>query len=116
MGIRERLGWRRGWSVDERATTDELRSEEGVARTSDAGEGRVVFLDENGERRRLPADLGELSPAQRDAAIAGMSEALGAGAPDAARRAAVERLTELRAAGKISEEQFHAERRRLESY
>lgn len=52
----------------------------------------------------------------RDAALAAMSQALGAAPPDVARMAAIERLTELRAAGRISEEQYRDERRRLESY
>ena len=42
--------------------------------------------------------------------------ALGAAPADEARLAAVERLTELRAAGSISEETFTRERRRLEEY
>lgn len=56
------------------------------------------------------------SEEERDAALAAMSQALGAAAPDVARVAAIERLTELRAAGRISEEQYRKERRRLESY
>lgn len=63
---------------------------------------------------RKPAD--EPSAEQRDAAIAAMSQALGAAPPDLARMAAVERLTEMRAAGTISAEQYRKERRRLESY
>ncbi|MDP1850194.1 MAG: hypothetical protein Q8K79_20575 [Solirubrobacteraceae bacterium] len=80
-----------------------------------AAGGRVVYVDEHGQARRLPADLSELSPESRDAAIAAMSQALGA-RPDAARVAALERLTELRAAGRMSEEQYRRERRRIEEY
>ena len=115
MGLRDRLGWKLGWRVDERATTD-LAANEAAPPASPQGAGRVVYVDENGQPRRLPADLSRLSTDERDAAIAAMSQALGAPAPDLARMAAIERLTELRAAGKMSEEQYHKERRRLESY
>lgn len=105
--LRRKLTWR----VKERATAD-LAAEPHPPTDG----GRVVYEDEHGRPRRLPADLGELSPEQRDAAIGALSQALGAGPPDAARAAAIERLTELRAAGKMTEEQFQKERRRLESY
>ena len=110
MDPKGRLRRKLTWRVKERATTDL------AADSPPADGGRVVFEDEHGRPRRLPANLGELSPEQRDAAIGALSQALGAGPPDAARLAAIERLTELRAAGKLSEEQFHKERRRLESY
>lgn len=51
------------------------------------------------------------SAAQRSAALA---SALGAADPDYARLAVVERLTELRAAGRIDQETFERERRRLQ--
>lgn len=114
--MRRRMGRRLTWRVDERATSAELAADPAAPLPSDSGEGRVVYVDENGRSRRLPADLGELSAEERDAAIAATSQALGAGPPDYARTAAIERLTELRAAGRISEEQFHKERRRLEDY
>lgn len=112
MDPRERLRKKLTWRVKERATTDRA-----AASPPSPGEGgSVVFEDEHGRPRRLPANLGELTTEQRDAAIGALSQALGAGPPDAARLAAIERLTELRAAGKLTEEQFHKERRRLESY
>lgn len=106
--LRKKLTWR----AKERATTDLAMGPQPPPTEG----GRVVFEDEHGRPRRLPADLGELSPEQRDAAIGALSQALGAGPPDAAKIAAIERLTELRAAGKLTEEQFNKERRRLESY
>ena len=112
MDPKGRLRRKLTWRVKERATTD--RAADSARPPADGG--RVVFEDEHGRPRRLPADLGELSPEQRDAAIGALSQALGAGPPDAARVAAIERLTEMRAAGKLTEEQFHKERRRLESY
>ncbi|MFP5361197.1 MAG: hypothetical protein ACLGI5_00535 [Thermoleophilia bacterium] len=104
------------WRVDETATSDELNAGRAGQVPPAAAGGRVVYVDENGLRRHLPADLSELSGAQRDAAIGAMARSLGAAPRDLARRAAIERLTELRAAGKMTEEQFHTERRRLEEY
>jgi hypothetical protein len=112
MDPKGRLRRKLTWRVKERATTDRA-----AEATPAAGEGgSVVFEDEHGRPRRLPANLDELTPEQRDAAIGALSQALGAAPPDAARLAAIERLTELRAAGKLTEEQFQKERRRLESY
>jgi hypothetical protein len=45
-----------------------------------------------------------------------LSEVLGAAPVDEARLAAIERLTEMRAAGSISEEDFAREKRRLQAY
>lgn len=87
-----------------------------LARLRKAGErpgGRLVYVDENGNRRRLPADMAALTPDERRAAVAALSSALGAPDPDYARLAAVERLTEMRAAGTLSEEDYRRERRRL---
>ncbi len=105
------------WRVDEDATTDAQLAEPGPLPLSSApAEGRTIFVDQDGRRRRLPADLASLSAEQRDAALTGMSQALGAPPMDLARMAAIERLTELRAAGRISEEKFNKERTRLMNY
>ena len=61
-------------------------------------------------------DRAGMTPEQRDAALDAASQALGAAPREHARVAAIERLTELRAAGTISQEQFERERRRLEAY
>ena len=119
MDWKKRLGRKLTWRVDENATTAdavEARATPWDPSDPSAGGGRVVFVDESGEQRRLPEDMSQLRPEERDAAIEGLSQALGAGPPDQARMAAIERLTELRAAGAISEEQFQKERRRLEDY
>lgn len=97
----------RAWEVD---------PAESIARSLKPGErpgGRLVYVDEHGRRRRLPADMAELTPEERRAAAAGLSSALGAPDPGYARLAAVERLAELRAAGKVDEEDYKRERRRL---
>lgn len=116
MDWKKRLGRRLVWRVDERATADDAMR--GPAPPADPAEaaGRVVYVDESGERRRLPAEMSQLGPQERDAAIAALSQALGAGPQGYASMAAIERLTELRAAGTISEEQFERERRRLEDF
>jgi len=95
------------WKVDEaqsRAHLDEADMGAG---------GRLVYVDEHGRRRRLPADMAELTPGEVRAAAGALSSALGAPDPDYARLAAVERLTEMRAAGTVSEENYKRERRRL---
>ena len=104
------------WGVDEEATKAELLADDFTTPGAGPARGRVVFVDENGRPRHLPADLGELSREQRDAAIAALSQQLGGAPPDMARTAAIERLTELRAAGKITEEHFIRERNRLMNY
>lgn len=116
MDWKQRLGRKLAWRVDESATADDVMRRPAPPADPAGSGGRVVFVDENGEPRRLPTDMSELRPEERDAAIEAMSQALGAGPPDHARMAAIERLTELRAAGTISEEQFQRERRRLEDY
>lgn len=112
---KERIGRKLNWRLDESATIDDLtRDDAGLA--PPGGGGRVVFVDHEGRARRLPANLDELSREERDAAIAAMSQALGAPPPDVARTAAIERLTELHAAGKLSDDDFRRERKRLEEY
>ena len=95
------------WEVDKEVSLARLR------RAEEPPGGRLVYVDEHGRRRRLPADLAELTPEERRAAVAALSRALGGPDPDDARLAAVERLTEMRAAGRVSEENFLRERRRL---
>ena len=63
------------------------------------------------------ADDESASPASGDEELADraadLSRSLGRMPPDEQRIAAIERLTELRAAGKVSEENFIKEKRRL---
>ena len=111
----KRLGRKLTWRVDDDAMAAELTPDAPPLGAGPPG-GRVVYSDEHGQRHRLPADLGELTAEERDAAIDAMSQALGAPPRDYARAAAIERLTELRAAGRMTEEQFQKERRRIEDY
>jgi len=95
------------WKVD---------AAQSLARSLEPGErpgGRLVYVDEHGQRHLLPADMAQLTPEELRAATAALSSALGAPDPDYARLAAVERLTEMRAAGTLSEENYKRERRRL---
>ncbi len=95
------------WKVDEDQSRARLdKPEQGPG-------GRLVYVDEHGRRRRLPANMADLTPGEVRAAAGALSSALGAPDPDYARLAAVERLTEMRAAGTVSEENYKRERRRL---
>ncbi|MBA3748967.1 MAG: hypothetical protein H0W96_15960 [Solirubrobacterales bacterium] len=103
------------WRVDEEATAADIHVPAERIRPLNPGEeGRTVFRDEDGQRRRLPVDLTSLSPAHRDAALAAMQSALGAGPPNFAVMAAVQRLDQMRASGRLSEEQYQKERKRIE--
>ena len=104
------------WSVDEGATSADMVDDPAPLDPRGGTEGRVVFRDENGMPRRLPADLSRLSPHHRDAALAAMGNALRAGPPNVAVQAAIHMLKQKRAAGKITEEQFQKEKARLENY
>lgn len=95
------------WKVDKEESLARLR------KADDPHGGRLVYVDEDGRHRRLPADISTLTREERRAAANALSAALGAPDPDYARLAAVERLTEMRAAGTLSEENFNRERRRL---
>ena len=64
--------------------------------------------DEGGARRGTDEGSAEVSEL-----LTGLSQTLGRARPEEQRIAAVERLTELRAAGKVSEENYLKERRRL---
>ena len=104
-----------GWRVDEDATAADLHlPADRIRPLRPNEEGRTVFRDVDGQRRRLPADLTGLSRGDRDAALQAMGNALGTGPPNFAVMAAVQRLDEMRASGRISQEQYEKERRRIE--
>lgn len=101
---------KRGWKVDAaRSFARLLKGGQGGQRSG----GELVYRDEQGRERRLPADMAQLTLQERRAAIDALSRELGAPDPDDARVAAVERLTERRAAGAVSENDYQRERRRL---
>ncbi len=100
------------WEVDQEATRARLRVEASRTGPGEAG-GKMIYADQHGKHRRLPADMSELTGAELGATAAALSSELGAPSPDYARIAAVERLNELRAAGAVSEENYIREKRRL---
>ncbi|MDQ3630588.1 MAG: SHOCT domain-containing protein [Actinomycetota bacterium] len=98
------------WRVDVAATRARLQNEAPEEATRG---GRLVYTDEHGRRRRLPADVSELSPQEVMAAAKASSYELGAVEPSYVQIVAIERLNELRAAGAFSEEDYLREKRRI---
>jgi len=104
------------WKVEGEESMDDL-----VQRTSPSdpdvdGGGMMIYTDERGQRRRIPAERGKLSSGELRAAANALRVDLGGAPADYARIAVIERLTELRASGKMSEEDFLREKKRLENY
>lgn len=112
----EEPGGEGAWHVDVADSLARARAEAAGESPQGAGGGKLTYVDEDGNRRRLPADMSELNRDEVRAATGALSEALGGASPDYARLAAIERLTELRAAGAVSEEDFNREKRRLMGY
>lgn len=101
------------WRVDAVASLERLRGGAAEVEAPQAGGGRLIFTDERGRQRRLPADLGQLSRQETEAAAKAMSYELGAVEPSYAQVAAIERLNELRASGAWSEADYLREKRRI---
>lgn len=101
------------WRVDADASRFELAHDPTPLDPSGTSGGRMVYTDEDGRRRRLPADLGELSGAEVAAAADALSYELGAMPVDPARDMALEHLSRLHASGAMSDADFDRERRRL---
>jgi len=97
------------WRVDAEASRERLRD----PASGDSDGGRLLYTDEHGRQRRLPADLSRLSSAEVAAAARATSYELGAVEPSYAQIAAIERLNELHASGAFSDEDYHREKRRL---
>ncbi len=76
--------------------------------------GWLIYTDEHGVQRRLPAELGQLSTSEIAAAAKATARELGAPDLSYAKLAAIERLNELRSAGAISEENYLREKRRIQ--
>lgn len=101
------------WRVDAEASLERLRNPAADDRAPQAGAGRLLYTDEQGAQRRLPADMSELSRQEVVAAAKAMSYELGAVEPSYAQIVAIERLNELRASGAWSEEDYLREKRRI---
>lgn len=95
------------WQVDPKATAAQLLG------PGDGPGGRLLYVDERGRQRRLPADPGTLSGPELAAAARATSRALGGGGPSLAQRMALEHLDRLHAAGRFSDEDYQREKRRL---
>ena len=104
------------WKVEGEETMDKLVEQTPPSDPSYDGGGMMIFTDEHGRRRRIPTERGALSGGELRAAARALHEDLGAAPADYARMAVIERLTELRASGKMSEEDFLREKKRLENY
>lgn len=104
------------WKVEGEETMDSLVEPDSSTKPRAEGEGMMIYTDEHGRRRRIPAQRGVLSSGELRAASSALRADLGAAPVDYARTAAIERLTELRASGKMSEEDFLREKKRLENY
>ncbi len=101
------------WRVDAAASRARLRDAAVGSGHARAGGGKLVYTDEHGRQRRLPADPGQLSGAEIEAAATAMSYELGAVEASYAQIAAIERLNEMRASGAVSEEDCLREKRRI---
>lgn len=104
------------WKVEGEESMDKLVNQTPPSDAEAEGGGMMIFTDEHGNRRRIPAERGALSRGERRAAAKALHQDLGAAPADYARMAAIERLTELHASGKMSEEDFLREKKRLENY
>lgn len=103
------------WHVARTASSEHLRHYDPAAeRKGQRVGGWLIYTDEHGAQRRIPEQVGELSSGEIASAARALSSELGAAQPSYAKLAAIERLTEIYAAGKISEETYLREKRRLE--
>ncbi|MDQ6608137.1 MAG: hypothetical protein M3Z06_16515 [Actinomycetota bacterium] len=103
------------WRVDRAASSGRLRdSDPAAAGPGQAGGGWLVYTDEQGAQRRLPADMSRLSSREIAGAARATSYELGAVDLSYAQLAAIERLNELRSAGAVNEENYLREKRRLQ--
>lgn len=102
------------WRVDVAASRARLQDQDGTPEETPAqGSGRLVYTDEHGRQRRLPADLSRLSHQEIKAAAKATSYELGAVEPSYVQVVAIERLNELRASGAFSEQDYLREKKRI---
>ncbi len=104
------------WKVEGEESMDKLVEQTSPSDPDAEGGGMMIFTDEHGRRRRIPTERGALSGGELRAAAQALHRDLGAAPADYARMAAIERLTELHASGKMSEADFLREKKRLENY
>ncbi len=102
-----------GWRLDDEASRARLREIAAGGPAARAEGGKLLYTDEHGRQRRLPADRGQLTGEEIAAAADALSSALGAPEPSYAQIAALERLNELRTAGAVGAEDYEREKRRI---
>ncbi len=113
-GEDERLESGFEWRVDRYASRERVREYDPAAGSmGQAAGGWLTYTDEQGAQRRLPADMSELSSAEKAGAARATSYELGAVDPSYVKLAAIERLNELRSAGAVNEENYQREKRRI---
>jgi hypothetical protein len=101
------------WKVEGEESMDSMLEQTPPGDPSYDGGGMMIFTDEHGRRRRIPAERGTMSGRDLGAAARALQNDLGAAPRDYAKVALLERLNELRASGKMSEENFLKEKKRL---
>lgn len=104
------------WKVEGEETMDKLQNQIPPSSPRYDGGGMMIFTDEQGRRRRIPAERGQMGSVEMRAAAHALHRDLGAPAADYRMAAVMERLNELRASGRMSEEDYQREKRRLENY
>src|SRR5262245_57780486 len=91
------------WEGAGEETMDQLMEQASPSDPAFDGGGMIIYTDEHGNRRRLPAERGTMSSAELRAAANALHRDLGGPAIDYARVSVIERLNELRASGRMSE-------------
>ena len=102
------------WKVEGEETMDKLQNQIPPSSPRYDGGGMMIFTDEQGRRRRIPAERGQMSSPDMRAAANALQRDLGAPAADYRMAAVMERLNELRASGRMSEEDYEREKKRLQ--
>ena len=101
------------WKVLGEESMDSMLEQTPPSDSSYDGGGMMIFTDEHGQRRRIPAERGTMSGRDLGAAARALQQDLGGPSRDYAKVAVLERLNELRASGKMSEKDFLKEKKRL---
>ena len=104
------------WKVEGEETMDKMLNQTSPSSPEYDGGGMMIYTDEHGQRRRLPTERGTMDSRDLRAAARALQADLGGPKPDFARAAVLDRLSELRASGRMSEEDYEREKKRLEGY
>ena len=102
------------WKVEGEDSMDKMLGQTSPSDPSYDGGGMMIFTDEQGRRHRIPTERGQMSSAEMRAAAHALHRDLGAPPADYRQAAVMERLNELRASGKMTEEDYEREKKRLQ--